>query len=95
MVTVDTKKMTVTKYFWGIPFADNYNLSEISNFRTDHNVPGYWRFRIGRGARGGLPLALDPTILYFDYDGKTESIGKHLNNFHSEYIINAVKNEQK
>jgi hypothetical protein len=92
IIIIDQKKMTVTKVFWGVSFVKNYDISKISNLRVDHNVGGSWNMSRWDN---GMPLATDPTVLYFDYDGTTESIGKHLNNFPADSIINAVKKEAK
>jgi hypothetical protein len=91
-LTVNSRNFIVTKYFFGIKFRKSYDISKISNLIIKHKVPGdSYMGTISTPSSLRIYLIKEPTILYFDYDGETESIGAHLKDFPAESIIKEIE----
>lgn len=91
-ISVDSEELTIARFFCGICFKKKYEISKISNLHIEHNVPTNWR--LGRG-NNGFSLIKEPTILFYDYERKTQCIGKHLKDFPAESILKEVELRKK
>ena len=94
-VTVGSGELIITKYCWGMKFSKNYELSKISNLTAKHKVPGdTFIGSISTPPSWRINLVTDPTVLYFTYDGETNNIGPHLQDFPAEELIKEIENRK-
>ncbi len=95
-VTMEFDELIITKYFWGRTFVKKYDISKIKNLTIKHKVPGdYSLGSLQSPSSMNLYITKEPTVLHFDYDGTTESIGTHLKDFHAESIIKEIDSRKK
>lgn len=98
------EELVVRKKIFGIPFmSDRYNISGISQLRHVANSRvEYNRSAWTRGERLSYTLfteatktyEINPTLIYFQYEGATVKLGDDLEEFKGPMFIQAIKERQ-
>jgi hypothetical protein len=98
-IRLDSDKIAVTQYVAGIPFTKAYDISKITNMQIKRNEPGgifgtsdlRYFFTEGKVFR---PVDFNPAVLYYNYDRRPVQIGKHLQEWPAQTVLEEIEKRQ-
>ena len=95
-VVINDKSLLVKKNILGISKNRKYNLTDISDVAIRHDVPSNRYWSVGSNMGRGIKVAEDKnqTMLYFNFNGKTYSIGDSLESFNADALLKEIKTRQ-